>query len=117
VFFGALLVENGVAAEGQGVQAYIAAIPYMFYAWAAIIAVPLVILGVIPTIGHERKARSSRRDRPDRAAGRRAHRGGQPFDHGQGGRARQQRRVHRAMVVLAVSHLVLFDYDFLRAST
>jgi Na+/H+ antiporter NhaC len=56
VFFGALLVENGVAAEGQGVQAYIAAIPYMFYAWAAIIAVPLVVLGVIPTIGPMRKA-------------------------------------------------------------
>jgi Na+/H+ antiporter NhaC len=56
VFFGALLVENGVAEEGQGVQAYIAAIPYMFYAWAAIIAVPLVILGVIPTIGPMRKA-------------------------------------------------------------
>ena len=37
VFFGALLVENGVAAEGQGVQAYIQAIPYMFYAWAAIL--------------------------------------------------------------------------------
>jgi Na+/H+ antiporter NhaC len=56
VFFGALLVENGVAAEGQGVQAYIQAIPYMFYAWTAILVVPLVILGVIPTFGPMRKA-------------------------------------------------------------
>jgi Na+/H+ antiporter NhaC len=56
VFFGALLVENGVAEEGQGVQAYIQAIPYMFYAWAAILVVPLVILGVIPTFGPMRKA-------------------------------------------------------------
>ena len=56
VFFGALLVENGVAPEGQGVQAYIAAIPYMFYAWAAIAVVPLVVVGVIPAIGPMRKA-------------------------------------------------------------
>jgi Na+/H+ antiporter NhaC len=56
VFFGALLVENGVAEEGQGVQAYIQAIPYMFYAWAAILVVPLVIVGVIPAFGPMRKA-------------------------------------------------------------
>jgi len=56
VFFGALLVENGVATEGQGVQAYIQAIPYMFYAWAAILLVPLVILGIVPAIGPMRRA-------------------------------------------------------------
>jgi Na+/H+ antiporter NhaC len=56
VFFGALLVENGVAEEGQGVQYYITAIPYMFYAWIAIAIVPLVIAGVIPAIGPMRKA-------------------------------------------------------------
>jgi Na+/H+ antiporter NhaC len=56
VFFGALLVENGVAAEGQGVQTYIQAIPYMFYAWIAIIMVPLVIFGVIPAMGPMRRA-------------------------------------------------------------
>jgi Na+/H+ antiporter NhaC len=56
VFFGALLVENGVAEEGQGIQAYISAIPYMFYAWAAILVVPLVITGVIPALGPMRRA-------------------------------------------------------------
>ena len=56
VFFGALLVENGVAPEGQGVQTYIQAIPYMFYAWIAIIMVPLVIMGIIPAIGPMRTA-------------------------------------------------------------
>jgi Na+/H+ antiporter NhaC len=56
VFFGALLVENGVAPEGQGVQFYISAIPYMFYAWIAILIVPLVITGVIPVFGPMRKA-------------------------------------------------------------
>lgn len=56
VFFGALLVENGVAPEGQGVKFYITAIPYMFYAWIAIAIVPLVIAGWIPAIGPMRKA-------------------------------------------------------------
>jgi len=58
VFFGALLIENGVAEEGQGVQTYIQAIPYMFYAWAAILIVPLVIAGVIPAIGPMKKAQA-----------------------------------------------------------
>jgi Na+/H+ antiporter NhaC len=56
VFFGALLIENGVAPEGQGVQAYIQSIPYMFYAWAAILVVPLVIVGAIPALGPMRRA-------------------------------------------------------------
>ena len=56
VFFGALLIENGVAEEGQGIQAYISAIPYMFYAWAAIIVVPLVIAGVIPALDPMKRA-------------------------------------------------------------
>ncbi len=56
VFFGALLVDNGVAPEGQGVQFYISAIPYMFYAWFAIALVPLVISGVIPLFGPMKKA-------------------------------------------------------------
>lgn len=56
VFFGALLVDNGVAPEGEGVRFYIGAIPYMFYAWAAILVVPLVILGVIPAIGPMKRA-------------------------------------------------------------
>ena len=56
VFFGALLVDNGVAAEGEGVRVYISAIPYMFYAWIAFLIVPLVISGKIPLIGPMRKA-------------------------------------------------------------
>jgi Na+/H+ antiporter NhaC len=61
VFFGALLVENGVAPEGQGVQFYIQAIPYMFYAWAAILIVPLVIAGVIPAVGSMKRAEARAR--------------------------------------------------------
>ena len=56
VFFGALLVDNGIAAEGQGVQTYIKAIPYMFYAWLAFLIVPFVITGTIPLLGPMRAA-------------------------------------------------------------
>jgi Na+/H+ antiporter NhaC len=50
-FFGGLLVANGLAEEGQGLAVYISAIPYMFYAWAAVLVVPLVISGLIPSLG------------------------------------------------------------------
>ncbi|MGL5046144.1 MAG: Na+/H+ antiporter NhaC family protein [Shewanella sp.] len=51
VFFGGLLVDNGVAAEGQGIAVYIQAIPYMLYAWLALTMVLLVILGIVPAFG------------------------------------------------------------------
>lgn len=38
-FFSGLLVTNGLAAEGQGLDVYISAIPYMLYAWAAVMPV------------------------------------------------------------------------------
>lgn len=49
---------NGVGAvEGMnGFDAYIHSIPYMLYAWIAVIFVPLVILGIIPTFGPMKKA-------------------------------------------------------------
>ncbi|MCL1038153.1 sodium:proton antiporter [Shewanella corallii] len=56
VFFGGLLVDNGVAAEGQGIAVYMQAIPYMLYAWLAVGMVVLVILGVVPAMGPMKKA-------------------------------------------------------------
>lgn len=56
VFFAALLVDNGIAAEGEGLDTYISAVPYMLYAWAAVIIVPLVILGYIPLFGGMKRA-------------------------------------------------------------
>lgn len=56
VFFGGLLVDNGIAGEGQGISTYIEAIPYMLYAWVAVLIVPLVIFGVIPLFGPMKKA-------------------------------------------------------------
>ena len=51
VFFGGLLVDNGVSAEGQGIAVYMQAIPYMLYAWLAVAMVLLVVLGIVPAIG------------------------------------------------------------------
>jgi len=56
VFFGGLLVDNGIAEEGKGIAVYIQAIPYMFYAWFAVLVVLLVVLGVIPAFGPMKKA-------------------------------------------------------------
>ncbi len=51
VFFSGLIVANGIAPEGEGFATYIGAIPYMLYAWVAVLMVPLVIIGVLPAIG------------------------------------------------------------------
>ncbi|MGB5347601.1 MAG: Na+/H+ antiporter NhaC family protein [Woeseia sp.] len=56
VFFGSLLIDNGIAPEGEGVRTYMSAIPYMFYPWLAVLIVPLVISGVIPIFGPLRQA-------------------------------------------------------------
>ncbi|MDT8427415.1 MAG: Na+/H+ antiporter NhaC family protein [Pseudomonadales bacterium] len=59
VFFSGLLVANDVAPVGQGLQTYIQAIPYMFYAWLAILMVLLVVLGIVPAFGPMRRAEAS----------------------------------------------------------
>ncbi len=57
VFFGGLLVDNGVAsAEDKGISVYINAIPYMFYPWLALLCVLLLALKIIPDIGPMKKA-------------------------------------------------------------
>ncbi|QSX35604.1 Na+/H+ antiporter NhaC family protein [Shewanella sedimentimangrovi] len=56
VFFGGLLVDNGVADEGQGISVYMSAIPYMLYAWFAVAMVLLVALGLVPALGPMKRA-------------------------------------------------------------
>lgn len=56
VFFAGLIVANGIAPEGEGLDTYIRAIPYMLYAWVAVLLVPLVAYGVIPSFGPMKKA-------------------------------------------------------------
>ncbi|HEX5789152.1 MAG TPA: Na+/H+ antiporter NhaC family protein [Woeseiaceae bacterium] len=61
-FFGGLLVANGLAPEGQGLDVYISAIPYMLYAWVAVFLVPVVVAGVIPDLGSMKKAERRARE-------------------------------------------------------
>ncbi len=56
VFFAGLIVANGIAPEGEGLDTYIKAIPYMLYAWVAVLIVPLVASGIIPSLGPMKKA-------------------------------------------------------------
>jgi Na+/H+ antiporter NhaC len=56
VFFAGLIVANGIAPEGEGLNTYIRSIPYMLYAWVAVLLVPVVISGFIPDLGSMKKA-------------------------------------------------------------
>jgi len=67
VFFGGLLVDNGIAEQGKGLTVYIEAIPYMFYPWLAILVVMLVALKIVPDLGPMKKAELSMQN-------------GQPYD-------------------------------------
>ncbi|MFQ5981929.1 MAG: Na+/H+ antiporter NhaC family protein [Woeseiaceae bacterium] len=71
-FFAGLLVSNGVAEEGRGLDVYISAIPYMLYAWIAVLLVPVVIVGFVPALGPmkaaERRAKETGVTVPPEAA-------------------------------------------------
>lgn len=56
IFFVGVLESNNVVGPGGGFALYISAIPYMFYAWAAVLIVPLVAAGLFPVIGPMKKA-------------------------------------------------------------
>jgi tetracycline resistance efflux pump len=55
VFYGGLFEEFGVTVNGTGTGAYLAAIPYLFFAWVTLIMMLLVIIGVVPMIGVTKK--------------------------------------------------------------
>ncbi|WP_299011057.1 Na+/H+ antiporter NhaC family protein [uncultured Shewanella sp.] len=59
VFFGGLLIDNGIAAKGEGIQVYMQAIPYMLYAWLAIVVVLFVIMGILPALGPMKTAQEA----------------------------------------------------------
>ncbi|MGP4713295.1 MULTISPECIES: Na+/H+ antiporter NhaC family protein [unclassified Psychrobacter] len=56
VYFAGLLEENGVAGDGEGIGLYITAIPYMAYAWFALLIVFLVAYGILGDWGPMKKA-------------------------------------------------------------
>lgn len=55
VLYAAQINEVGVL-EMSGFSAYVHSIPYMLYAWIAVLVVPLFVLGVIPLFGPMKKA-------------------------------------------------------------
>jgi Na+/H+ antiporter NhaC len=63
VFLSGLLMANDVVAEGiDRSVAYLSVIPYVLYGMVALILVPLVILGIVPTVGRLKAARDRARD-------------------------------------------------------
>jgi Na+/H+ antiporter NhaC len=57
VFYSGLFESNGVtsAGGGTGMSAYIAGIPFLFFAWISLILLFFVIIGVLPMVGITRK--------------------------------------------------------------
>ncbi len=56
VLYSSQVEKVGIVENMSGVQAYIHSIPYMLYAWIAVIIVPLFILKIIPLFGPMKKA-------------------------------------------------------------
>ena len=56
IYVAGLLETTGVAAQGEGLQAYFKTIPYISYGWIAALVVPLVIIKLIPPLGAMKKA-------------------------------------------------------------
>jgi Na+/H+ antiporter NhaC len=56
VFIAGIIEESGAAEPGQGMAFFIKTIPYNFYAWAAVLMVPLLISGLLPLYKPMKKA-------------------------------------------------------------
>lgn len=56
VLYASQIEQVGVMKDMSGFSAYVHSIPYMLYAWIAVIIVPLFIVGVIPLFGPMKKA-------------------------------------------------------------
>ena len=59
IYVSGLLEANQAVPAGQGLQFYIQTIPYIFYAWAAVLLVPLVAYNIIPMSPSMREAETS----------------------------------------------------------
>lgn len=113
VFFAGLIVANGIAPEGEGLTVYISAIPYMLYAWVAVLLVPVVISGFIPALGSmkdaEARAQSTGQTVPPGAEHiDKANQSIQPKDG-----VRPQIPMFVAPMTLLVAATLWFDKDFL----
>ena len=57
-FYTTLIISSGMAAAGEGFSLYLESIPYMLYAWFAVLLVPAVALGIVPEFGPMKSAGS-----------------------------------------------------------
>lgn len=55
-FYTGLIVSSGMASATEGFALYLESIPYMLYAWFAVLLVPAVATGVVPTFGPMKSA-------------------------------------------------------------
>lgn len=56
ILYASQIEEVGVLGDISGFSAYVRSIPFMLYAWIAVIVVPLFVLGIIPLFGPMKKA-------------------------------------------------------------
>ncbi len=56
IFVGIQLEKCNYAPAGQGNHAYLSIIPYVMYGWVSVLMIPLVIWGIIPSMGKMKKA-------------------------------------------------------------
>ncbi len=56
IFISGLLENQELVAVGQGIELYFQIIPFILYAWIAVLLVPLVSIGWIPLIGPMKKS-------------------------------------------------------------
>jgi Na+/H+ antiporter NhaC len=113
VFFAGLIVANGIAPEGEGLSTYISAIPYMLYAWVAVLLVPVVVSGFIPDLGSmkqaEMRARSTGQTVPPGAE--HIDKANQSIQPKEGVKPRI--RMFVAPMTLLIAATLWFDKDFL----
>ncbi|MCR8924071.1 sodium:proton antiporter [Dasania sp. GY-MA-18] len=112
IYVSGLLESNNVAAVGQGIHAYIGAIPYMLYAWVALLMPPLLATGKLPLLGGMRKAQARAQAGQSKPSG---------FidaqdEHAEGGAAKG-RFMHFVVPMLAlIGFTWLFDIDILKGA-
>ena len=64
IYVSGLLESNKVVAAGEGLHYYISVIPYIFYAWFAVLLVPLVAYGLIPMSASMRRSEAAAQVQP-----------------------------------------------------
>jgi len=55
-FYTGLIVSSGMASATEGFALYLESIPFMLYAWCAVLLVPAVAIGMVPSFGPMKSA-------------------------------------------------------------